>query len=45
MRSSRINFGTVGICITQNISGKFNDHTLHSHTDTESWDIIFACKL
>ena len=42
-----IHLTTVGILITQHVSGKLNDHHLHAQADTEGGDImcpgIFGC--
>ena len=39
---SRIDFGAVSIGITQYITGKFDRHGLHTHTYSQTWQIVFA---
>ena len=39
---SRIDFGAVGIGISQYITGKFDRHGLHSHTNPQTRKIVFA---
>ena len=38
-----IDFCRIGIFIAQNITSKLNGHALHTQTDTERRDTLFAC--